>query len=198
MGTFLLLLLTQSVLMATGRCALHKRVGIAAFVLVPVLVVAGLILAPTIYHQVWNFAQTGPRNLRPEMQRWLLASENILLLQIRIGVLFSLFMGMALSARAGNVGFHKRMIFLATALPLPAAFDRMGWLPTSLPASPWASDVYILAAVAPLFLWDILRNRRVHSAYVIWFVVNLPTAVLVYALWNTPWWHATARQIMGV
>src|SRR3954468_5179943 len=68
MGSFLLLLLTQSVLMATGRCELHKRVGIAAFVLVPVLVVVGLVLAPTIYHQVWNFAQTAPADLKPKLQ----------------------------------------------------------------------------------------------------------------------------------
>src|SRR5205085_3381891 len=50
MGSFLLLLLAQTVMVATGRCALHKQVGIAAFVLVPALVVVGLILAPTMYY----------------------------------------------------------------------------------------------------------------------------------------------------
>ena len=100
--SFLLLLLTQAVLMATGRCALHKRVGIAAFVLVPVLVVVGIVLAPTIYHQVWNFAQTGPVELRAGMQQRLLDLENILLLQMRIGILFPLFMAIGLRARAGN------------------------------------------------------------------------------------------------
>ncbi len=60
MGSFLLLLLAQSVMMATGRCALHKQVGIVAFVLVPALVVVGMILAPTIYYQVWNGAHFGP------------------------------------------------------------------------------------------------------------------------------------------
>src|SRR5690242_591780 len=39
MGSFLLLLLTQAVLMATGRRELHMRVGILGFALVPVLVV---------------------------------------------------------------------------------------------------------------------------------------------------------------
>ena len=198
MGTFLLLLLTQASLMASGRREFHKQLGIAGFVLVPILVVVGIILAPTIYHQVWNFAQSGPPELRPEMQGRLLALENILLLQIRIGVLFPLFMGMALSARGSNVGFHKRMVFLATAMPLPASFDRMTWLPNSLPASPWATDVYILAALAPLFLWDVLRNRRVHEAYWVWLAINLPIAFVVYRLWDTPWWHATARYIMGV
>ena len=43
---------------------LHKQVGIAAFVLVPALVVVGIILAPTIYHQVWSGAHFGPPQVR--------------------------------------------------------------------------------------------------------------------------------------
>jgi hypothetical protein len=198
MGSFLLLLLTQSVLMATGRCGLHKRLGIASFVLVPALVVAGSILAPTIYHQVWNFAQVAPPGVKEEMQQRLLALDNILLLQMRIGVLFPLFFLIGLTARGGNAGLHKRMMFLATAMPLPAAIDRMTWLPTTLPASPVATDLYILLAVSPLFVWDVVRNRRVHEAYWIWLAINVPCAVLVYNLWNTPGWHAAARHIMGV
>jgi hypothetical protein len=198
MGSFLLLLLTQATLMATGRRELHMKVGILGFALVPVLVVIGSILAPTIYHQVWNFAQTAPADVRSEMQQRLLALENILLLQIRIGILFPLFIALGLSARGGNVGLHKRMMFLGTAMPLPAAIDRMTWLPTTLPASPAATDLYILAAVSPLFVWDIVRNRRVHEAYWIWLGINIPVCLLVYRLWDTAWWHATARAIMGV
>jgi hypothetical protein len=198
MGWFLLLLLAQTVMMATGRCELHKRVGIAAFVLVPVLVVVGLVLAPTIYHQVWNFAQIAPAAVRPAMQQRLLDLDNILLMQIRIGILFPLFMGLAFSARAANSGLHKRMIFLATAVPLPAAIDRMTWLPTTLPASPVSTDLYILLALSPLFVWDVARNRRMHEAYSIWLAIYLPSAVIVNLLWDTPMWHATARQIMGV
>jgi len=198
MGSFLLLLLTQSVLMATGRCAPHMRVGLAAFALVPALVVAGIILAPTIYHQVWSFAQTAPPDLQSKLQERLLALDNILLLQMRIGILFPLFLIIGLRARRGNAGLHKRMMFLATAMPLPAAIDRMAWLPTTLPASAIATDLYILLAVSPLFVWDVVRNRRVHEAYAIWLAINVPFALLLYALWDTPWWHATASQIMGV
>jgi len=198
MGSFLLLLLTQAVLMATGRCELHKRVGIAAFVLVPALVVVGSILAPTIYHQVWNFAQVAPPELKPKMQQRLLDLENILLLQMRIGILFPLFMTIGLRARAANSGLHKRMMFLGPSVALAAAIDRMWWLPTTLPASPVASDLYILVCVSPLFIWDVVRNRRVHEAYWIWMGVCLPVALVLYSLWDTPWWHSTARAIMGV
>src|SRR5262245_32459777 len=54
MGSFLLLLLAQASLVATGRKALHQKLGVASLVLVPALVAAGLILVPTIYAQVWN------------------------------------------------------------------------------------------------------------------------------------------------
>ena len=85
MGSFLLLLLSQSVLMATGRCELHKRVGIAAFVLVPVLVVVGLMLAPTIYREFWSFAQTAPPEVQEKLQFRIRMLDDILLMQIRIG-----------------------------------------------------------------------------------------------------------------
>ena len=49
MGTFLLLLLAQSLLAATGRLQYHRALGIAAFVLGPALVIVGLILVPTMY-----------------------------------------------------------------------------------------------------------------------------------------------------
>lgn len=198
MGSFLLLLLTQSLLMATGRRDLHVRVGIAAFAFVPVLVVVGIILAPTIYHQVWNMAQSAPADVRGTLQQRLLDLENILLLQIRIGILFPLFMAIGLRARAGNSGLHKRMMFLATAVPLPAAIDRMSWLPNTLPASPVGTDLYILVALSPLFVWDVMRNRRVHEAYLIWLALYVPFALVAYSFWDKPWWHATARHIMGV
>jgi hypothetical protein len=38
----------------------------------------------------------------------------------------------------------------------------------------------------------------VHEAYWIWLAIYAPVAVLVTALWDTPWWHAAAERIMGV
>lgn len=198
MASFLLLLLAQSVMMATGRSALHKQVGMAAFVLVPALIVVGILLAPTIYHGVWDGAHHGPPQVRAALAPVIPQLENILLLQLHAGILFGIFMTMALLARTRDSGFHKRMIFVATAMPLGAAIDRMWWLPNTLPASPIGSDGYILAALAPLFLWDVIRNRRVHRAYLVFAAIYLPVSLLIGQLWDTPLWHATARRIMGV
>jgi len=198
MGSFLLLLLAQTWMVATGRCALHKQVGIAAFVLVPLLVIVGIILAPTMYYQVWGGVHFGPPQVRAALSPVLPMLENILLLQISAGLLFALFIIIALQARATHSGLHKRMMILATAVPLGAAIDRMVWLPSTLPASPVSTDVYIFAALSPMFVWDVVRNRRVHEAYWIWAAVYVPVAALVAVLWDTPAWHATARHIMGV
>ena len=199
MGSFLLLLLAQSVMMATGRSALHKQVGVAAFVLVPALVVVGMILAPTIYHTVWDGAHYGPPPVQALLTPVIPQLENILLLQIHAGLLFAIFMAMALWARKSNSGFHKRMMFLGTAVPLGASIDRMSWLPNTLPATPAGTDLYILVAAAgPLLAWDVIRNRRVHEAYLAWAAIYLPVSLVMYRLWDTPFWHATARRIMGV
>ena len=198
MGAFLLLLLAQTVMVATGRCALHKQVGIAAFVLVPALVAVGLILAPTMYWQVWGGAHFGPPEVRAALTPVVSLVENILLLQISAGLLFALFIGVALGARAKHSGMHKRMMFLATATPLGAAISRIHWLPTSMPQSPWSIFAFCMLTVAPMFLWDVIRNKRVHEAYWLWLAVYLPVAALVTFAWDKPWWHAAAQRIMGV
>lgn len=198
MGSFLLLLLAQTMLMATGRSALHKQLGILGMVLAVGLVGVGVALAPTMYYQTWNSLQAAPPAARPQLQQLVSIRENILLLQIAAGILFGLFITMAFSARKANSGFHKRMIFLATAIPLAASIDRMWWLPNTFPGSPIGTDAYILLAMAPLFAWDVIRNKRVHEAYMVWAAIYLPTALMINHLWDTPWWHATARLIMGV
>ncbi len=199
MASFMALLLVQTTLVATGRCELHMRVGIAAFVIAPLLVLVGFFLVPTMYHQTSDAlrAATTPAD-RDKLRHVLLLKDDIMLLQLRIGILFPLFLALGLRARGRNAGLHKRMMILASAIPLAAGIDRIDWLPTTLPALPLGSDLYILAAIAPMFAWDIVRNRRLHEAYVIWLGLCVPASLLVYALWDTPWWHATAERLMGV
>ncbi|MGZ2412863.1 hypothetical protein ACUXST_002305 [Sphingomonas sp. F9_3S_D5_B_2] len=198
MGSFLLLLVAQTVLVATGRCSLHRKLGMAAMVLAPALVLAGAVLAATNYHQAWETAQSGPPAMRAAMAARIPHLDNILLLQMRIGFLFPLFLAIGLRARGRDAGFHKRMMMIATAMPLPAAIDRMTWLPTTLPFSPVSTDLYVVLVLSPMIAWDAVRNRGVHRAYWVWLPIYVAASVVVRLLWDTPGWHATARHIMGV
>lgn len=178
MGSFLLLLLAQTVLVATERRGLHMQLGIAAAVLVPAIVVTGFVLTPTMY-------QPDP------------VLDDILLLQIRAGILFPIYMWIALRSRKQAPGSHKRMVILAITPVLGAAVARITWLPTTFPSDALALDIYTLLPFLPMFVWDAVRNRTVHRAYLVWAGFFLPVTVLLYALWNTPWWHETARRLMG-
>jgi hypothetical protein len=198
MGAFLLLLFAQATLAATGRLEYHQRLGIAAVVLAPAIVVAGFILIPTMYQQIWNGIQAAPAEAQSGMQGFLRFFDNIMLIQIRVGIVFSLLILVALAVRKSDSGLHKRMMFLAIAPALPAAFDRMTWLPHTLPETPISPDLYILLAITPMFVWDLVRLRSVHKAYWVWLAIMAPTSVAIHSLWDTDWWHATAPRLVGL
>jgi len=198
MASFLLLLLAQAVLVASGRTAFHRRLGLAGMVLAPAMVVSGLILAPTTYHTLWQAAQFGPPEGRQQIMWIAEALENVLLVQITWGVLFTLFLTIGLRARERNAGLHKRMMILAVAPLMVASIDRITWLPTTNPASFLASELYVLLAISPMFLWDVARSRGLHRAYWVFLPVYGAACLWVNLLWDTPSWHATARHIMGV
>ena len=151
--------------------------------------------------EVQHFELRGARHLQDLLGLFvadIVAVDAQRLLQLRIGILFALFLAIGARARGKNDGLHKRMMILATALPLPAAINRIPWLPSSLPESPLSAELYILAVLAPMFLWDVVRNKGVHRAYWIWLGLVVPTTLAINAAWDTRWWHAAAKRLMGV
>jgi hypothetical protein len=121
-----------------------------------------------------------------------------LLEQIRIVPLFAALVTWALVVRRSDSETHKRLMILAALLPLPAAIDRMTWLPATLPESPASIHLYSLLWLLPVLVYDIVRRGSVHRAYVIGLALNRPFVVASYVLWSSPWWSATAPRLMGV
>lgn len=199
MGAWLLLLLTQATLQATGRKPLHWKLGLAAFALVPAIVVTGLLLVPTMRGLQWDAIQA----VAPGPQRAMLEANferpiNILLVQLRMGIVFTTLVTWSLLVRRSDSGLHKRLWFLGTSILLPAAIDRMEWLPTTFPQNFVAPDLYTLLLVSPMFAWDLFRLGKVHRAYLIWLGVLVLPTVAVHALWGTDWWQAIGPKILGL
>ena len=88
-------------------------------------------------------------------------------------------------------------MILAVAVPLSVGIVRIAWLPTTSPASPLSTLLYVPLVVSPIFLWDVVRHRAVHRAYLVWLGVYLPFAIAVYLLWDTPAWHALVPRILA-
>ena len=196
MGTWLLLLLTQSTLVATGRRAFHQQLGLIGMVVAPAMVVAMIGL---VRNSLTEVAAIPPGLMPPDaLNATKLFVANLLLEQIRVVIFFASFVGWALAIRRKDPEAHKRLMLLATAMPLPAALNRIQWLYSSLPVSPTTSDLYTLLWLLPALLYDIARRGHVHRVYVIGILLNLPFMLATQLLWGSAWWAAAAPRLMGV
>ena len=197
MGSWLLLLLAQTSLMATGRRAGHRQLGLASMVLGPAVVLIGFVLVPTMYQQVWNSVHAMPGGPDAEGLAQVATRGNIALIQIQVGSLFAILVTLAVRARKRDLTLHKRLMVLAPIVAMPAAVDRMKWLPATLPASPLSAQLYVLLLAAPMFAWDLYRLGYIHRAYVIWLGLVLSTDAVVLLLWNNPWWQSVVPGLLG-
>lgn len=198
MGSWLLLLLAQTLLMATGRRGPHRQLGMIAFALAPALAIVGFLLVPTMHKQMADAILHAPPPVAAQLKPIHQFMLDIMLVQMRIGILFAALIGLALWARVRDAGLHKRLMILGTSTALPAATDRILWLPSTLPDSPLTADLWPLAVIAPMFLWDLYRLRKIHRAYLIYLAGLVMLAVPTHLLWSTPAWHATALGILGI
>jgi hypothetical protein len=197
MGSWLTLLLAQAVLMATGRAAFHKQLGLLGMVLAPAMVIAGFFLIPTMDGQIVEGIRHGPPAVAAELRAILPLVLNIMLIQLRAGFVFAVLVAIGLTARRTDPEAHKRLMFLATLAPLPAATDRITWLPSSFPGSALTCDLWPLLLIAPMFLWDLYRQKRILRAYWIWFAVSIVPAAAMHLLWGSAWWSRTALGLLG-
>lgn len=197
MGAWLVLLLAQSVLSATGRRTWHRAMGVAGALMLPAIVLSGVWLIQVTWEGLWSpAAEAMPAAALAETRTFV---TNILLLQARALFAFALFLAWALLVRRTDPQSHRRLVLLGTAVPVLAGIDRLtmslGW--TTMPASPLALDIYLLLITLPLLGWDLLRHRQVHPATRVWILVNLPLALATNLLWSSPWWLTNAPRLMG-
>lgn len=198
MGGWLLLLLVQASLMSTGRRVLHRWLGMAGAVLAAAMLISGVLLVRAVWQRVAGMA--GAPGVDPAAVAGVQSIiANVLLGQLRTAVEFPLFIGWALWVRRSDPGSHMRFMVLGTAVPMGAAFDRFGEAIglTTLPGNALSLDLYMLACVLPLFIWDYMRLGRLHPASRTWLIINVPLALAMILLWGSPWWQATAPRLMG-
>ncbi|MBX7541259.1 hypothetical protein [Qipengyuania sphaerica] len=199
MGAWISLLLVQSVLMATGRRNWHMQLGVAGLFLMPAILVAGFALIPTRRAQYAEMIAGAPADVALRLQTEVVPFvNNIMIMQFRAGIMFAILAGLALWFRKRDSGMHKRLMFLATLVPMPAAIDRMQFIPHTMPASPLSAELYPLLLIAPMFAWDLYRLGKVHRAYLIWGALALTAAVITHFLWDNQAWYDLVGPIGGL
>jgi hypothetical protein len=149
---WLLLVIFQAVLAATGRTALHMRIGRIGMVYGILLILVG---------EVTAFSAFGERVAAGEIE----AARRRLFAPLTDLIVFAPFLAAAWVYRR-RPEVHKRLIVVATTVLLIAAVHRttiLGGPPPPLPQ-------LLLIWLAPIGLgigWDLARRRVVHPVYVL-------------------------------
>lgn len=141
MFSWLVLFLVQASLIGSGKTILHARLGRAFIVLGPLIIVLMIYLAFTRFPG----GELGPMIVAVQAERILL---------------FSSFLAGAMLIRGKNNAAHKRLILLATLVPLDAAFNRMPWLPGSI-------SLWMVSLLLPLIAYDLWQLGRLHMTTII-------------------------------
>lgn len=176
---WMLLFTAQAVLVSAHRVRWHRSLGTIAFFLPPVMIVLGVMAAVTaLRHGV----RIGP--LDP-------ATSFAIPMIGLIGFVPVMYFSWATRRRPD---VHKRLILIATAGLVEAAFGRFPWAALGVP--PAAGALLGLGILLVLIvLYDVVSLRRIHRA-TMWavpltFVMNAAAV----PVGMTAWWHHLAAAI---
>jgi hypothetical protein len=170
--TWVLFFLSQTVLVATGRTYLHRRMGIGGAVLAVLVVIVGTTVAITR-------AKTGVSPIPG------VSSLGFLAIPLFDMVVFAILVSAAIYFRR-RLEAHKRLMTLAIISLLAAPIARMSFLP--LPPGPptffGLADLFIVV----LLVYDLSTRGKVHPA-TIWggllIVASQPLRLMISG--TQPW-----------
>lgn len=158
---WIVLFIAQPTLVRLGYTQVHRKIGIAGFVLAVTMVVFGV----TIAILSAKAGRAGGTNLPP---------NSFLLVPLSDMVLFSSFIMLSL-LNLKNSEVHKRLMVLATVAILPAAFGRI-FLQANI-TNPIAA-LFLLESITLLGVaYDLKTRKQVHKVYLwggsIMFIIHL-------------------------
>jgi hypothetical protein len=148
-SSWVLLLILQASLVATGRVDLHRRLGLLGFCLACLLVILGLLVATNA--MVRHFDAAEASHMQMEMRAFYAFQTCDMLI-------FSTLIYFAFRNRF-NPPAHKRLILIATIALLDAAFGR--W-PIGLVSEHFQFGCYALLLI--LIGHDLWSTRKIHLA----------------------------------
>jgi hypothetical protein len=182
---WLLLLLTQASLVTANNVALHQRLGLVGFGLLPLMVFFGVVGSLIAARRPGGFIDIPV----PPLQFLVVPLYDLLL--------FAGMVSAALLLRRRDTQAHKRLMLLATIAMAEAGVARWPFEPYS--SSPDAAVWTICLFLIPLAAWDVYsRRRRLHPATVVGAVLLLTEGPFRLWLSQTDAWMHFARWSTGL
>src|SRR5467141_2615920 len=178
---WILLLVTQTSLVSAGRVDIHRRLGIAGFLLACLMVILGVLAATDSLVR-----EAGPSGRDPKF---------FYIIPLTDMLVFATLVFFAMRARS-NPPAHKRFIFVGTTALLIAAIARwpFGFVNRNAPVAALVSYSFLIILVA----YDLWSTRKVHRA-TLWagaFLIFVQQIRL--PIGKTAAWHAFASWIQSL
>jgi hypothetical protein len=186
---WIVLFLTQTLLVSARRTDLHKRLGWLSGGVAIAMIALGFRVA-------YLFAKKAPVPGLPALP--------VDFVGVPLGGLFSftVLVGLGFLKRR-KPDTHKRLMLLGTFAMMGAATDRM-LLPigalafTGLPLHPFTMVAILAAYVVPCFAYDLLTRGRVHPAFLWGGTFLIVWAFLTHAIIpNTAAWRAFSEWVIS-
>jgi hypothetical protein len=170
---WILLLVTQTSLVAAGRVDIHRRLGIAGFLLACLMVILGILAATDSLVR-----EAGPAGRDPKF---------FYIIPLTDMLIFATLIFFAFRARS-NPAAHKRLIFLATTALLIAAIARWPMIHRNNPLAALLTNVFLILLVA----YDLWSTRMVHRATLWAGTFLIFVQQIRVPIGKTAAWHAFA------
>jgi hypothetical protein len=182
---WLLLFLTQATLVATGRTAVHRRVGIISAVLAAVFVVLGYSVTVATFRR--GFDLSGDMGGRPDAP----FGAAVVLFPLALFLTFGILVAAALWYRH-RPDIHKRLMVLALVSPLASESVNhlIGhWLQPSFAARNLVALPIVLLLMSASAVHDRVSHGRIHpvSLWVPLLLAAVPPVLAFVVLPSATW-----------
>lgn len=178
---WMVVLLTQTTLVSANRVDLHRKLGMAGFVLACLMVVLGVLAAAD------SLGRASYLPHRPDALAFTVVPLSAILL-------FAIFIGLAYRARKAPP-MHKRLVLLAMSSVIVAAIARwpFPWVYRNADHATLISYFFILT----LALYDLWSTHKIHRATLWGSVLLILVEQTRDMIGATQHWHAFARWIQS-
>ena len=176
-SSWILLLITQTALVSTGRVDLHRRLGLAGFGLACLMVILGVLAA----------SNSLARGFSPPGSPF--DPKTFYAIPIVDMVVFATLVFFAYRARF-NPSAHKRLILIATVSLMDAPTGRPPF--AAITNHPFFGSTFVAIFLLLLVAYDLWSAHKVHRATIWASLFVLIAQQLQVPLGNTAAWHTFA------
>lgn len=191
------MLAAQTLLVATGRAYVHRRLGWLAVVLVPGVVVTSLVTMQRVAPRI--IEARGAIDARAQAPIFERMAEVVFYDSWTL-IVFVSFVACALYFRS-RPDTHKRLMFLASAkliAPALSAGCPIGVLVTPYLYGVLASTVFVCLCMAALVWHDLATKRRLEPVTIWGSAAIVAVLVVSFVMTNSEFGIALTRWVAGV